>query len=64
MTTTREAIVTRTLRGRPAYQIKGEVAMVVATDSDAEALLSSLMGRTVTVEWDGYDHATLASESK
>lgn len=58
---TYKARVTRTMRGRLAYQIEGQVAMVVAADPDPEAVLAARVGQTVTVQWNGYDHAVMVT---
>ena len=59
---TYQARVTRTLtRGRLAYQIDGQVTLVIAADLNPETTVAPFLGQTVTVQWDGYDHAVMVS---
>lgn len=59
---TYQARVARTMtRGRLAYQIDGQVTLVIAADPDPETTVAPFLGQTVTVQWDGYDHAVMVS---
>ena len=59
---TYQARVARTLtRGRLAYQIDGQVTLVIAADLDPETTVAPFLGQTVTVQWGGYDPAVMVS---